>query len=491
MPCILSGNNTVKKYSAFFNAQNFIFLSAIKFFLLGTFFWFAPVLDAQNLTSPPDIGDPTAAVLPLSREQQLGAIFTMNLRAILPLVEDIELNEYISALGNELTNVAPTAGLPFYFLLSRSDAVNAFATIGGVITLNSGLILLTKNESQLASVFAHEIGHISSRHIARSLFVQKDLAWVNTLAILATIIASTYNPKLGQLGLQALSIPIEEQLAYSRHFEFEADQIAIKIMTAANIDPIGMSQFFSLLNELHSPGGPPAFLRSHPLTNERITSATNYARKRNPAHRNNTWEFQFAQARLYALVNPSNAVKTKDNNLLALYQKAIALTRLLKPQQAVQILQKIPSMKNHLPVQLALAQAQIQAGRYSVGEKILKQLGAFYPQRESIHYYLAIAQMHQNKLKQAYQTLRPFANSFRYPVIDKQLSKILTKDGQIARGYESISDYYLNTGRVEEALKYLDLAKKQAPQERIFLARIENKRARVEQIEKEMKNPLP
>ena len=447
--------------------------------------------EAQQEQTIPHLGDPTAAVLPLSYEQRLGKLFTMKLRSVLPIIHDIELNEYLSALGKELVAAMPTTSLQYHFLLTQIPQVNAFATIGGVITMNSGLILETSNESQLAAVLAHEIGHVSNRHIARSLAVQHDLRWANALALLGTIVASTYDPELAKVGMQTLSLPIERQLAYSRHFEFEADQFGLRLLDIAKIDPAGMAQFFSLLNSLHSDGHTPEFLRTHPLTTNRIANATNYTKRSKKTYRSTSEEFQFAHARLYALLNPIHAVKTNTHDWLGRYQKAIALNKLHKPQQAIQTLSATQATLDQLPIQLALAQAQLLAGHYTDAERTLRDIRRLYPQRESIHYYLARALMQQNKLLQAYNTLKPFANSFLYPIIDKQLAEIAFKQQKEAIAYEFLADFYRNTGHFKTALNQLDRAEKIKPQSPVLLSRVRAKRESIQGLQKEIKNPLP
>lgn len=448
------------------------------------------VANAQEPNALPDLGDPTAAVLSLSQEQRLGKIFAMRLRAALPIIQDIETNEYISALGYELTNALTDTPLPFYFLLVRNSGVNAFATVGGVIAINSGLFLETQKESQLAAVLAHEIGHVTNRHIARSLSVQKDLSWVNTLTLLSAIIASVYDPELGKVGLQALALPFEKRLAYSRHFEFEADRVGMQLLASARIDPAGMAEFFSLLNALNQGGNTPEFLRTHPLTIDRITSASDFARQPHKNHRDNSPAFQFAQARLFASLDPTAAVKVSGNSRLAIYQRAVALNALLKPQEAIKTLAAIDDARDHLPIRLALAQAQILAGAYAEAEAGLQKLDALYPRRETVRHYLALAQMHQNKLTKAFLALKPFENSFRYPILIKQLAQIASKQNKPGLSYEYLADYYLHSGYIDAALENITRAEKLLAKERIAALRIKAKRQRIEQLKKEIEKPL-
>ncbi len=448
---------------------------------------------AQEFTDLPDIGDPTAAVLPLSKEQRLGEVFARGLRAKLPLVEDIELNEYVSAIGNQLTNAHPNIQMKFHFLLIRNPTINAFATIGGVIALNSGLLLVTQNESQFASVIAHEIGHVTQRHIARMLAQHQNFSWANALALLSVIIAATYNSDIGQLGLYtSAALPIDQQLAYSRAHEIESDRVGIRLMQAAGIDPIGMSDFFSLLQSYKGPVSiVPEILRTHPLTVDRINNALNFTKSSRKQYRKDSPEFQFARARLSALLNPQTALRSAGDDPVASYQRGVALSLLQRPQESAYKLRQIPNGENSLPIQLGLAQAEILQGNYAAAVKILRRLAALYPRRETVSYYLALALLRQNELSLAFDILQPFIVSNRHALTKKLLAEITARQKRYGISYEYLSDYYATNGHVHIALQHLKKAMSFDSRGHVFLARIKTKRKQLEQLKKELTNPLP
>ena len=452
---------------------------------------------AQTFSDLPDIGDPAASALPLSREKKLGEVFVRGLRSQLPIVQDIEVNEYVSSIGSQLTNAHPNIQMKFHFLLIRNPSINAFATIGGVIALNSGLMLTAPNESQFASVMAHEIGHVTQRHIARMLAQYQDFNWTNALAILSIIVATAYDSDVGQLGLFTSSaLPIDQQLAYSRSHEIESDRVGIRLMQGANIDPIGMSKFFSLLqlHEGRAGSSVPEFVRTHPLTIDRINHALSYSKHSNKRYREDSLEFQFARARLAALLSPHVALQItshgKHKDIVTEYRRGVALALAQRPKESAQALRQITNGEDNLQIQLALAQAEILQGNHAAAVRVLQRLNTLYPRRETVNYYLSLALLKYNKPTAALSALQPFANSNQHPLTKKLLAEITAKLGEEGISYEYLADYYEENGRISTALKHLKKAEKSS-QGHVFLARVKVKRAKLEQLKKDLENPLP
>ena len=149
-----------------------------KLFALITCLYFSVILSFSasaelNLELPnlnlPDLGGNSGHYISAVKEAQQGLMVLRNLRARGVLIENPEINLWIRSLGNKLSASAPNSATPFYFAVSKDLSVNAFATIGGVVIVNAGLILRTDSESELAAVMSHEIAHITQRHIQRMI----------------------------------------------------------------------------------------------------------------------------------------------------------------------------------------------------------------------------------------------------------------------------------------------------------------------------------
>jgi predicted Zn-dependent protease len=136
----------------------------------------------------PDIGTPAEAYLSLEDEYQIGRMIVRGLRDQGQILDDPEVSEYLHGLGYRLSAQANEGSHKFDFFTVKDTTINAFALPGGFIGVNSGLVLQTKNEDELAGVLAHEIAHVTQRHIARSIEAQSKSSLVSTAAMLAAIL---------------------------------------------------------------------------------------------------------------------------------------------------------------------------------------------------------------------------------------------------------------------------------------------------------------
>lgn len=155
-------------------------------------------------------------MLTLDDEYQIGRMIVRGLRDQDQILEDPEVTEYIRSLGYRLSSQAHDGAQRFNFFMVKENTINAFALPGGFIGVNSGLVLETKNESELAGVLAHEIAHVTQRHIARSIAAQSRSSLVSTAAMLAAILvgAAAGGGDAAMAGVAAAqSLAIQQQIS--------------------------------------------------------------------------------------------------------------------------------------------------------------------------------------------------------------------------------------------------------------------------------------
>jgi predicted Zn-dependent protease len=228
----------------------------------------------------PELGDPSGADMSLAQERRLGESVVRDIRLSGGYLEDPEVNGYLNELGNRLVTAIPGAPFEFEFFAVNDPTINAFALPGGYVGVNTGLILLTQNESELAAVLAHEISHVTQHHIARSISKQKD-AMLTTLAALAAAIvaARVGGSNGGQVAQAAIAsaqgLGIQMQIDYTRQIEQEADRLGFQRLDAAGFDVTAMATFMERLQRASRfvEGSAPSYLRDHPVTYERIAEA--------------------------------------------------------------------------------------------------------------------------------------------------------------------------------------------------------------------------
>ncbi len=232
---------------------------------------------AQTL---PELGDPSGALMSLAQERRLGESVVRDIRLSGGFLEDPEVNGYLNELGNRLVTAIPGAPFDFEFFAMNDPSINAFALPGGYVGVNTGLILLTQTESELASVLAHEVSHVTQHHIARSISNQKD-AMLTTLATLAAAIvaARAGGANGGQLASAAVAsaqgLGIQMQIDFTRQNEYEADRLGFQRLEAAGFDVNAMATFMERLQRASrfAEGTAPSYLRDHPVTYDRVAEA--------------------------------------------------------------------------------------------------------------------------------------------------------------------------------------------------------------------------
>ena len=252
----------------------------------------------------PDLGDPSQSMVSPQIERKIGEEIMREIRQYDPLyLDDADVVEYVNSLGYRLVSNSPDARQDFEFFVVKDQTLNAFAMPGGFIGVHTGLIVSSQSESELASVLAHEIGHVVQRHIARQIGQQAQTTLPLLAAMMIAILAMRSNAQIGQaaiIGAQAASIQL--QLNYSREFEREADRIGLQTLGSSGFDVHAMPTFFERLqrNTRVYENNAPTYLRTHPVTSERIADIEN--RIQNVAFRQapGSLEFNLVRAKLRA-----------------------------------------------------------------------------------------------------------------------------------------------------------------------------------------------
>jgi predicted Zn-dependent protease len=212
----------------------------------------------------------------LKDERELGEKFNIMIRSRMPLIEDTEINDYVSGVVERLVKAMPPQPFPFTVGIVNNNAVNAFAGPAGYVFVFTGLILQMEHESEMAGVLAHELAHVSQRHIAKRVGEMKLLSLGQLVGVLAGVVLgqTTGNQDLGSMvaiGSQAASA--HAYLKYSRDDEREADQVGMNYLVAAGYPPQGLVEAFETMKRLRwmqGGGDIPTYLSTHPGLDERM-----------------------------------------------------------------------------------------------------------------------------------------------------------------------------------------------------------------------------
>jgi len=228
----------------------------------------------------PDLGDESQANLGPGQERRLGESVMQQIRASGAYLDDPEVNDYLNEIGHRLVAAVPEGRQDFEFFAVADSTINAFALPGGFVGVNSGLILLTQSESELASVLAHEITHVTQHHMTRSIAGQQRSMLYSLAALAVAIAASRSNSaSAGQVAGAAMAsaqaLAIQTQINFTRENEYEADRIGFQRLDTAGFDVTAMASFMNRMQKSgqFSDTGAPSYLRTHPITYERVAEA--------------------------------------------------------------------------------------------------------------------------------------------------------------------------------------------------------------------------
>lgn len=273
----------------------------------------APVF-ADSADSLPDMGTSAGSTLSIGQEMQMGDFYVRQLRGSAPLINDPLLVQYINSLGMRLVAHAYSVKTPFHFYLVNNDEINAFAFFGGNVVLHSALFRYTDNESQLASVMAHEISHVTQRHLARAMEDQKSSAPLTWAGALGSILLAMASPQAGMAALTGtLAGTRQGMISFTQQNEQEADRIGIQVLQRAGFDPQAMPTFLEkLLDQSRYSSRPPEILLTHPLPESRLSDARNRANQMRPVVVQSSESFYMAKARTLGMYNSGRNQLTDD-----------------------------------------------------------------------------------------------------------------------------------------------------------------------------------
>ena len=289
---------------------------------------FTPLALADDL---PDLGDVSATVLSPLQEKKIADQIMRDVMSSDEVLSDPEITDYIQNLGMRLASNGPDKTQWFNFFVVKDNSINAFAMPGGVVGVHTGLIVAASNESELAGVIGHEIGHVVQHHMARMLAQQKNDSLINIAGMALAVLSARANPQLASAAMTASSAgAVQKQLDYTRDHEREADRVGISILENGGFDTNAMGSFFETMQKgtRYVEGSAPSFLRTHPITSERIADVRSRASTGRYRLLPYSPEFDYVRAKILANLGPANqAVSLFRGNLQEITMWQVQLTR--------------------------------------------------------------------------------------------------------------------------------------------------------------------
>ncbi|CAB0150199.1 Beta-barrel assembly-enhancing protease [Pseudidiomarina piscicola] len=477
-------------------------LSRLATLAIALLFALSAASAAAQQTRLPDIGTAGGGIMSIERELAVGEMYMRQIRASAPVLGDPVLNAYLHDVGTRLVRNANDVNFPFKFFWVNQNQINAFAFFGGHIGVNTGLIAETRNESELASVLAHEIAHVSQRHIVRNMDAMQRSGPTALATMLGSILLGIVNPELGMAAISASMAGMQQRsINYTRLFEQEADRIGITILAETGFDPMGAPDFFGRLAEKYRYASkPPEMLLTHPLSESRIADTRLRAERMRRPNQGQRDELAFWLAKYRVMVRHTKTYNataarndmTDTNQTIATaaqYGLAIALLDSEQPQAAAEtlapLLEKDPYNTFYLDVQTDIFLALQD---YDSALSMLEQAYQRMPNEQTVTLNFANAAMQAGQLDLTVQLLRDYL--VREPKSVTAMSLLVDayqKRGDTSGMHETRAELLALYGQFDQAINSLHNAHRQSSstlEQRRLQARIEQLMALKRQLEK-------
>jgi len=496
-----------------------------------------PTAQAQSRPEAlPQMGSSAASLITPADEARYGAMLMREFRRQDLLVTDPLVEGWLQGLG---FRVAASSGEPdhgYTFFMMRDRRINAFATLGGLVGMNAGLVLTAEREDEVAGVLAHEVAHVTQRHVLRSAEKSQQMQLPTMLAMIGALAAASQsNSRSADDAMQATvvgaqALMAQMQINYTRSNESEADRIGIETLSRAGFDPLGIADFFGRMERASrgNTGGwqAPEYLRTHPVTTTRIAEARDRAaamanqppwhraRPRDDGHlllpaalrpspdaaNARASEFHWARERLRVITAPTarDAIAEYETNPDAsprpevAYGHALALLRAGRAGAAVARLERlIAAEPDNLWLRLALSEALHKAGRPAEATRHYERLLADYPQHRAITLSYAETLNERGDAgsgQRAQALLRPLlVTDSGDLLLQRSFARASELAGDANRAVEAHAEAAFLAGRAEDALKQFDSLKQRDDVDYVQRARVEARMAEIMPIVLEMR----
>lgn len=429
----------------------------------------------------PSMGATSSMELSPAVERTLGDAIMEQGRHDPTYVPDLDINQYLTALGRKLAVHAPqTLSQDIRVFAIRDPAINAFALPGGYIGIHSGLVVAAQSESELASVIGHEIGHVMQRHIARGIAQQSQSTGIMVASLVGAVLAAMAGQGDLAMGVATFgqAAAIDRQLGFSRSAEQEADRAGFQMMRQAGFDPRGMLDMFRRLMNASSlnEGTGSAYASTHPLSIQRLSDIENRISEQAPLSASANPEFWFVRTRLALIQARNNADRQRLRQSLvsdstdkqgvrkaaALYGLALLAYRAQENDEAGRLLSQARSIQaapqlDLLAVQLAAGQGTTAA--LDASAKAWQQ----WPGSHAVAESRARALQAAGQDSQAVDFLQAAIKQWpQIPEYQKLLANSLNRLGRDVQAHEAMATYYEQTGALPTAVEHLQQARSQS-----------------------------
>ncbi len=422
----------------------------------------------------PELGSPADAVLSKNQEAMVGRAIMRNIRLSGMVVEDPLITEYLNDIGSRIVSQTNDGGYNFTFFAVQDDRINAFALPGGYIGVHTGLIEATRSEDELAGVVAHEVAHVTQRHIARAIHASSRQSILTTAMMLgALIVAAAGGGSDAAQGAIAVAqgTAAQQQINFTRTNEYEADRVGIAALADAGFDPHGMASFFEVMSRQTTTSPEmraPEFLRTHPVTTARIAEARNRARAYPTIRSDDSTSYGIARMRI--LVARYDTAKEavayfegrpyENQNDTERYGRAVAYQRAGRYWEALEIYNELLDKdKTVIAYHIGLGQTLVALDQPRDAIATYERAISLFPRNVPLVLDYGERLLQLGKAKKAHAMLLDLMNNVPpTPEQVRLIARAASLAGEDAESLYYLSEYRLMIGDLSGGIGYLQQA---------------------------------
>ncbi|WP_347988781.1 M48 family metalloprotease [Methylomonas sp. AM2-LC] len=423
----------------------------------------------------PDMGDSSGAIISPAQEKELGESFFRGLHSETTINQDMEIQQFIQTIGQQLVAHSYAPANPFHFFVVMDPNINAFAGPGGYIGVNSGLILLTESESELASVMAHEIAHVTQRHLYRSIEQSERMSIPTIAATLASALLAIKAPSAGMAGLMAVQAGnVQFQINFTRDHEKEADRVGMNTLFDSNFDPRSMPIFFERLQQATRfyGSGVPEFLRTHPMSENRVADTRGRAETYPYRQYPDSIGYALTKAKLAVIAETDKKVAlqhfavlelqgTVEQRAVAHYGIGLAYLDMQQFEAASSVFSKLTEQYPTQPQYIsALARTEVESHNFDKANQLFAKAINTFPSNDAIKIDYIRSLLKSSHPQQALIILDTLSGTEkRQPIYFELLAQTYADLHQPGESHRYLAEYYYASGATEDAIMQIRLAR--------------------------------
>ena len=437
----------------------------------------------------PDMGSPADAILNNNEEAQIGRMIMRDIRRSGQVVEDPLITEYLNDIGSRIAAQTNEGDHSFTFFAVEDPRINAFALPGGFIGVHTGLIEASRNEDELAGVLAHEVAHVTQRHIARAIHANSRQSILSTAMMLGAIIVAVAGGSSDAVqGAMAVAqgTAVQQQINFTRTNEYEADRVGIAALADAGYDPYGMASFFEVMSRQTTTSPEmraPEFLRTHPVTTARVAEARNRARSYPPIRSDDSTSYGITRTRIIVarFDTPMQAVEyfqSRDydkQNDIERYGRAVAYQRAGNNFAALPIFEELLEKdKSVIAYHIGLGQTLVALDQTSRALDIFERAVELFPRNVPLIIEYGERLLELGQPRKAHKMLLDLMNNVPpTPEQVRLIARAASMAEENAEAYYYLSEYRLMIGDLSGGINYLQQALRLPELQEIQRARFE------------------